>query len=105
MVFPTAANAVLGSVALSEAGIASGTNSALRQLGGVFGVAVLAAVFAGKGVYDSPAAFIDGFSAALWAAVGLSALGTVAAAFSPRRRPDSDPALREPALAFAREAA
>jgi hypothetical protein len=37
--------------------------------------------------------------------VGLSALGTVAAAFSPRRRPDSDPALREPALAFAREAA
>jgi hypothetical protein len=95
---------VLGSVPLSEAGIASGTGSALRQLGGVFGVAVLAAVFAGKGGYGSPAAFIDGFSAALWVAVGLSALGTVAAALAPRRRPDRDPALRERALAFAREA-
>jgi EmrB/QacA subfamily drug resistance transporter len=105
MVFPTVANAVLGSVPLSEAGVASGTNSALRQLGGVFGVAILAAVFSGEGVYGSTAAFIDGFSAALWVAVGLSALGTVAAACSPRRRPKSHPALREPALASAREAA
>jgi hypothetical protein len=32
-------------VALRETGIASGTNNALRELGGVFGVAVLASVF------------------------------------------------------------
>ncbi len=42
--FPAVANAVMGSVAMEEAGAASGTNSAMRELGGVFGVAVLAAV-------------------------------------------------------------
>lgn len=67
--FPTVANAVMGSVALSQAGIASGTNSALRELGGVFGVAVLASVFAAHGGYASPAQFIHGFSTALWVGV------------------------------------
>src|SRR5262249_29028959 len=77
--FPTVANAVLGSVPLEEAGVASGTNSALRELGGVFGVAVLAAVFTHRGVYASPHAFIDRFGPALWVGAGLSALGIVAA--------------------------
>src|SRR5262249_49290374 len=45
MCFPTVANAVMGSVPPEEGGVASGTNSSLRELGGVFGVAVLAAVF------------------------------------------------------------
>jgi MFS family permease len=103
MVFPTVANAVLGSVPLAEAGVASGTNSTMRELGGVLGVAVLAAVFARRGIYSSPRLFIDGFSAALWVAVGLSALGVVAAALSPGRRPGSAPATPEPALAFAGE--
>src|SRR5919197_4061798 len=53
-VFPTVANAVLASVPLAEAGVASGTNSTLRELGGVLGVAVLAAVFSRPGVYSSP---------------------------------------------------
>ena len=51
--FPTVANAVLGAVPHREAGVASGTNSALRELGGVFGVAILAAVFTHHGVYAS----------------------------------------------------
>jgi MFS family permease len=77
--FPTVANAVMGSVPLSEAGVASGTNSMLRELGGVFGVAVLASVFARHGVYSSQHTFVDGFTQALWVAVGFSGLGAVAA--------------------------
>jgi EmrB/QacA subfamily drug resistance transporter len=86
MCFPTVANAVMSSVALEDAGVASGTNSALRELGGVFGVALLATVFARPGVYSSPHAFVDGFTPALWVAAGLSALGILAAALAPGRR-------------------
>jgi EmrB/QacA subfamily drug resistance transporter len=103
MVFPTVANAVLGSVPLSEAGVASGTNSTLRELGGVLGVAVLAAVFARRGVYSSPQLFVQGFSPALWVAVGLTVIGALAAALYPGRRPETEPAVSEPALAFAAE--
>jgi EmrB/QacA subfamily drug resistance transporter len=77
--FPTVANAVMGAVPAAEAGVASGVNSALRQLGGVAGVAALAAVFAHAGGYGSPHAFIAGFTPALWVAVGFSALGILAA--------------------------
>ena len=77
--FPTVANAVMGAVPQKEAGVASGTNSALRELGGVVGVAVLASVFARHGVYGSPGAFVDGFMPALWVAAGFSALGIVPA--------------------------
>jgi MFS family permease len=79
LVFPTVSTEVMGSVPPSEVGVASGTNSALRELGGVFGVAVLASVFARKGVYTSPVAFADGFRAALWVAVGFSIAGALAA--------------------------
>jgi hypothetical protein len=41
--------------------LAAGTNSALRELGGVFGVAVLASVFSRPGVYSSPSMFAAGF--------------------------------------------
>jgi EmrB/QacA subfamily drug resistance transporter len=100
MVFPTVANAVLGSVPLAEAGVASGTNSTLRELGGVLGVAVLAAVFARPGVYSSPHVFVEGFSPALWVAVGLTVVGALAAALYPGRDPKTEP-VSEPALAFA----
>ena len=86
MCFPTVANAVMGSVPLAEAGVASGTNSMLRELGGVLGIAVLASVFARQGVYHSPRVFIDGFTQALWVGVGLSALGSAAALLAPRRK-------------------
>jgi EmrB/QacA subfamily drug resistance transporter len=73
MVFTTVAGAVMGSVAPEQIGIASGTNNALRELGGVFGIAVLAAVFNRPGVYHSPDTFVSGFRAALWVAVAFSA--------------------------------
>jgi EmrB/QacA subfamily drug resistance transporter len=85
--FPTVANTVMSSVSLGDAGVAAGTNSALRELGGVFGVALLASVFAGPHVYTSPQAFVDGFTPAMWVAAGLSGLGIVAAALAPERRP------------------
>jgi EmrB/QacA subfamily drug resistance transporter len=85
MCFPTVANAVMGSVPPSEAGVASGTNSALRELGGVFGVAVLAAVFTRHGVYASPRVFVAGFEPALLTGAGVTALGIVAALLAPGR--------------------
>ena len=73
MVFTTVAAAVMGSAGPEQIGIASGTNNALRELGGVFGIAVLAAVFNQPGVYHSPDTFVSGFRAALWVAVAFSA--------------------------------
>jgi EmrB/QacA subfamily drug resistance transporter len=78
--FPTVANAIMTAIPMQEAGVASGANSAIRELGGVFGVAVLASVFVHHGGYATPHAFIHGFTPAIWVAVGFSALGVVAAA-------------------------
>lgn len=86
--FPTVANAVVGSVPPAEMGIASGTNSALREIGGVFGIAILASVFAHSGVYASPADFIDHFTHAVWLGAAFSALGIFVAAALPARRHD-----------------
>jgi EmrB/QacA subfamily drug resistance transporter len=79
LVFPTVAAEVVSSVPAADIGIASGTNSALRELGGVFGVAVLAAVFARPDVYRSPDAFGAGFGAALWVGASFSAAGALIA--------------------------
>jgi EmrB/QacA subfamily drug resistance transporter len=84
--FPTVANAVMGSVPLADAGIASGTNAAIRELGGVMGVAVLASVFAGNGGYATADTFVDGFTTAIWVAVAFSAVGVVAALLGGARR-------------------
>src|SRR5438477_1605655 len=81
--FPTVANAVVGSVPLAEAGVASGTNSTIRELGGVFGVATLAAVFAHAGSYASPGLFVDGFRPAIWLATGFSVIGVAWALLAP----------------------
>ena len=104
LAFPSVANAVLASVPLSEAGVASGANSTMRELGGALGVAVLAAVFARRGIYGSHQIFVDGFRSALWVGVGLSALGILAAALSPGRSPltERSSAKAAPALAIER---
>jgi MFS family permease len=104
MSFPTVSNAVLAAVPLEAAGVASGTNNALRQLGGVFGIAVLAAIFTHQGGYTSPHAFVDGFAPALWIAAGISALGVAAALLAPGRlRAEKIAALDQPARIFAGE--
>jgi EmrB/QacA subfamily drug resistance transporter len=96
MCLPTGANAAVGAVPPQEAGVASGAYNALRQLGGVLGVAVLAAVFTHRGGYASPQLFIDGFAPALWVGAGLSALGVLAALLSPGRRRQMAPGVVEP---------
>ena len=72
-----------GSVPPEDAGLAAGTNNALNALGGVFGVAILAAVFAAHGSYATPDAFIAGFRPAEATAAGLAAAGVAAAALAP----------------------
>ena len=57
MTFPAAQNSVVGSVPLEAVGKAAGANSMMRELGGVFGIAILVAVFAGAGSYASPEEF------------------------------------------------
>jgi EmrB/QacA subfamily drug resistance transporter len=60
MGFAPATNAILASVRPERAGQASGVANAIRELGGVFGVAVLASVFSSAGGYASPQAVVDG---------------------------------------------
>lgn len=97
MVFPTVANQVMASVAADRAGIASGINNALRELGGVFGVAVLASVFDRPGIYSSPGTFVAGFRSALWVAVAFSAIW-ILLALTVKRVPGPKP---EPAVVSA----
>jgi EmrB/QacA subfamily drug resistance transporter len=84
--FAPVANVVLSSVRRQEEGKASGTNNAIRELGGVFGVAVLASVFSRYGGYGTPAAFVDGLVPAVWVGAAVVAAGATAALLVPRRR-------------------
>jgi MFS family permease len=83
--FAPVANVVLSSVRREEEGKASGTNNAIRELGGVFGVAVLASVFSRYGGYETPAAFVDGLVPAVWVGAAVVAAGAAAALLIPRR--------------------
>ena len=90
--FAPVANLVLSTVARKEEGKASGVNNAVREVGGVFGVAVLASVFSAAGSYISPQAFVDGMVPALWVGAVAVALAGVAAVLIPPREdvvPDS----------------
>jgi EmrB/QacA subfamily drug resistance transporter len=78
MFFAPVATMVLGSVRRHEEGIASGATNALRELGAVFGVAVLAAVFSAHGGYATGHAFVEG----LRPAVAVGAGGVFAAALA-----------------------
>jgi EmrB/QacA subfamily drug resistance transporter len=88
LVFAPAANAVLAAVRPEEAGQASGATNAIREVGGVLGIAVLATVFASNGSYESPQAYTDGMTSAVWVGAAVLAAGALAALFVPgRRRP------------------
>ena len=87
MSFPAAQNSVVGSVPVEAVGKAAGTNSMMRELGGVFGIAILVAVFAGAGGYASPQEFTDGFAPALGVTAGLSFVGALVGLGLPGRRP------------------
>jgi MFS family permease len=83
MAIPSAQNSVLGSVSQEAVGKAAGTNSVARELGGVFGIAISVAVFAGAGSYATPQAFTDGFGPAVGVAAALAVVGALAGSFLP----------------------
>ena len=83
--FAPVANVVLGAVRRDEEGKASGANNAIRELGGVFGVAVLASIFARVGGYGTAQSFVDGLVPAVWVGAALVAVGAVAALTIPAR--------------------
>jgi len=99
MAIPSAQNSVIGSVDESAIGKAVGVNSTMRELGGVFGIAVAVAVFAGSGSYVSAQAFVDGFAPAVGVASAFALLGAIAALALPARRTvPADPVVVEPVL-------
>jgi MFS family permease len=83
LVFAPSANAVLSSVRTDQAGQASGATNAIRELGGVLGVSVLATVFTAHGSYLSPQAYVDGLVPAMWVGVAVLAGGALLAAALP----------------------
>jgi EmrB/QacA subfamily drug resistance transporter len=86
MAIPAAQNSVVGSVGEDAIGKAAGVNSMMRELGGVFGIAILVAVFAGAGSYASAQAFSDGFAPAVAVGAALALAGAAAALALPGGR-------------------
>jgi MFS family permease len=99
--FAPVANVVLSSVRRQEEGQASGANNAIRELGGVFGVAVLASVFAHYGGYTSAATFTHGMSISVWVGAGVVFAGAVASFAIPNRPRRHEVGALEPALEHA----
>jgi MFS family permease len=97
MAMPAQQSSVMTSVPPASMGKAAGTFSAIRQLGGALGIAILAAVFAAHGNDRSPQGFSDGFSAAMVTAAALAALGAIIGLFAPTRRRAPAPAPRNAA--------
>ncbi len=86
LALPPLTKAVVSAVPVSDIGKASGAFSTMRQLGGAFGVAILAVAFSGSGRYASASAFSDGYTPAMLVAAGLALAGAVAAGALPGRR-------------------
>ena len=82
--FAPVANVVLSAVGWQEQGQASGANNALRELGGVFGIAVLAAIFANQGGYFTAQTFMDGLKPAVWVGAVVVGIGAVVCLLIPR---------------------
>jgi EmrB/QacA subfamily drug resistance transporter len=103
MAIIAAQSSVVGSVATDAIGKASGTNTMMRELGGVFGIAIAVAVFAAAGSFASPQAFTDGFAPAMGGAAALAAVGAIVSLGLPRRRPAQQPPTAAPVPALETE--
>jgi EmrB/QacA subfamily drug resistance transporter len=95
------ANVVLSAVRPEEEGKASGINNAVRELGGVFGIAVLASVFSRYGGFGSAREFVDGMAPALWIGAGFLVVASAAAAAIGDRKRKAAAAVAAPAVASA----
>jgi EmrB/QacA subfamily drug resistance transporter len=83
--FVPLASLVLGAVPQALEGVASGANSAFRELGGVLGIAVLGAVFSSHGSYRSAHDYVHGMTYAVYGGAAVVAIGAVAAMIVPGR--------------------
>ncbi len=83
--FAPIANVVLSAVRPIEEGQASGANNTIREIGGVFGVAILATVFSSTGSYQSPTAFVEGLQPAVFVGAAIVGVGAFIALALPRR--------------------
>ena len=92
------ANTVLSSVQPDQEGVASGATNAIRELGGVFGIAVLSAVFSANGSYGAPTAFVSGVRPAVVVGALVVGAGAAAMALVPRRRAGRVEALASTAI-------
>jgi EmrB/QacA subfamily drug resistance transporter len=77
--FVPLASLVLGGVPKALEGVASGANSAFRELGGVLGIAVLGSIFSAHGGYASGQDYVNGMTPAIYVGAVVVALGAVAA--------------------------
>src|SRR6266545_4227907 len=96
--FAPVANVVLSSVRPEAEGQASDANHAIRELGGVFGVAVLASIFAHYGGYRTAETFSDGLDVAVYVGAAIVALGALAAFMIPWRRRPAEAEAMQPAF-------
>jgi EmrB/QacA subfamily drug resistance transporter len=81
--FAPIANVVLSAVRREQEGKASGATNTIREIGGVFGVAVLAAIFSANGDYGSPVAYVAGLQPAIAVGAVVVGIGALAALFIP----------------------
>jgi EmrB/QacA subfamily drug resistance transporter len=96
---PSVQSSVVSAVRREDIGRAAGANSMMRQLGGVFGIAVAVAVFAAYGSFASPVSFADGFTPAIVLSAAFSLAGALAGLWLPgRRTPSSAHAAPEPVV-------
>jgi hypothetical protein len=91
LVFAPAANTVLGAVRPTQAGQASGATNAMRELGGVLGVSVLATVFSAHGGYASPQNYVDGLIPAVWVGAAVLFAGALVALLIPAKKRERVP--------------
>lgn len=91
LAIPSAQVAVVGSVAGPDVGKAAGANTMMRELGGVLGIAIAVALFAGAGSHASPEAFLDGFAPAIASLAALALVGALTALAIPTARPANAP--------------
>jgi MFS family permease len=92
--FASVANVVIGAVRPEEAGEASGATNAIREIGGVLGVTVLAAVFANRGGYQTQGTFVHGLAPALTIGAITVAIRAAAALLIPPLRRATATALK-----------
>ena len=81
--FAPIANVVLSAVPREDEGKASGANNTIRELGGVFGIAVLGAIFSAAGSYATPRTYTDGLIPSVWVGAAVVGVGAILALVLP----------------------